>query len=237
MTLLPTKHASWDDAKTVPGKIMVMCSPDPHDAYGVLVPVKPPAVAKSRLSALGDDARAALVVAFAVDTVNAVLESPAVATVLVVTDDYRLAGALSDLGVTVIPDGAADLNGSLVQAAAELHRRRPDVKIAALCADLPALRPEQLALALAAAPPDVMSFVADTDGIGTTAVMAPTLELFRPLFGPESRQAHLDEGAVEIDLADIATLRRDVDTPADLVAARALGLGRRTSLVTTGLRL
>jgi 2-phospho-L-lactate guanylyltransferase len=217
---------------------MVMCSPDPHDAYGVLVPVKPPAVAKSRLSSLGDDARAALVVAFVVDTVNAALESPMVGTVLVVTDDYRLAGALSDLGVAVIPDGAAsDLNGSLVQGAAELHRRHPDLKIAALCGDLPALRPEHLARALAAARPDVMSFVADADGIGTTAVMAPTLELFRPLFGPESRQAHLDEGAVEIDLADIATLRRDVDTPADLVAARALGLGRRTSLVTTGLRL
>ena len=41
--------------------------------FAVLVPVKPPAFAKSRLADLGDAARIDLATAFAVDTVTAVL--------------------------------------------------------------------------------------------------------------------------------------------------------------------
>jgi len=205
--------------------------------HAVVVPVKPPALAKSRLAALGDPARTALVVAFAADTVTAALETPSVAGVLVVTDDHVLAAGLADLGAFVIPDAVSDdLNGSLMQAAFEAHRRWPDAGIAAVCADLPALRPDELDQALGAAPADRMSFVADTGGVGTTAVLSPSLELFAPRFGPESRKAHLEDGAYEIDLVDVPSLRRDVDTPDDLEAALHLGVGPRTSLVSTALR-
>ena len=64
-----------------------------------------------------------------------------------------------------------------------------------------------------------MAFVADADGIGTTAVVAPSLDLFRPAFGPASRQRHLDAGAHEVDGVDVPTLRRDVDDRDDLVEA------------------
>ena len=210
----------------------------PTDRFAVLVPVKPPAFAKSRLRDLGDDARRDLAAAFAVDTVTAAAACPLVDRVLVVTDDHELARGLADLGVDVIPDGTSDdLNGTLALAAAEMHRRRPDLRLVALCADLPALRPEDLAAALAAAPTDVMAFVADADGTGTTAVVAPSLELFRPAFGPASRQRHLDAGAHELDEVDVPTLRRDVDDRDDLVEALRLGVGRSTSLVTTVLGL
>ena len=210
----------------------------PTDRFAVLVPVKPPAFAKSRLRDLGDDARRDLAAAFAVDTVTAAAACPLVDRVLVVTDDHELARGLADLGVDVIPDGTSDdLNGTLALAAAEMHRRRPDLRLVALCADLPALRPEDLAAALAAAPTDVMAFVADADGIGTTAVVAPSLDLFRPAFGPASRQRHLDAGAHEVDGVDVPTLRRDVDDRDDLVEALRLGVGRSTSLVTTLLGL
>jgi 2-phospho-L-lactate/phosphoenolpyruvate guanylyltransferase len=206
--------------------------------YGVLVPVKPPAVAKSRLHTLGDEARIALVVAFAVDTIAAAMESPLVDQVLAVTDDHVLASGLTEIGARVIPDGTpGDLNGSLMLAAAELHRRDPGLRLAALCADLPALRSDELTRALSAAPSDRESFVADADGVGTTALLAPSLEEFRPMFGHGSRQAHLDAGAWEIDVVDVPTLRRDVDTREDLIAALALGVGSRTALVATGLRL
>jgi len=206
--------------------------------HAVVVPVKPPAVAKSRLGALGDEARMSLVVALAADTITAALEASAVAGVLVVTDDHVLAAGLADLGAFVIPDAFADdLNGSLVQAAVEAHRRWPDAGIAALCADLPALRPDQLDRALAAAAVDRMSFVADAAGAGTTAVFSPTLEVFVPQFGPESRKAHLEAGALEIDLVDVPTLRQDVDTPVDLSAALALGVGSRTAAAAAALRL
>jgi 2-phospho-L-lactate/phosphoenolpyruvate guanylyltransferase len=204
--------------------------------FGVVVPVKSPSVAKSRLGGLGDDVRRALAVAFAADTVAAALACARVAAVLVVTDDHVLARELADGGAEVIPDGAAgDLNASLVQAAAELVRRHPGLHLAALCADLPALRPADLARALDAAPPERMGFVADADGVGTTAVTSPDLETFRPCFGHGSRAEHLEVGAAEIDLAGLESLRRDVDTPADLAEVLRLGIGPRTSRVAAGL--
>lgn len=206
--------------------------------FAILLPVKPPAVAKSRLFGLGDQLRRELVVAFAADTATAALESSAVTTVLAITDDFAVAQELRNLGAHVIPDGTSnDLNGSLDQAAAEAERRWPELWIAALCADLPSLRSDELTRALAAAPVDVASFVADSDGVGTTMLVAPSREQFIPRFGSGSRMAHLESGAVEIELADTATVRHDVDTPDDLAAASRMGLGARTSLITSKLRL
>ena len=209
-----------------------MTSPDPRSArYAVLVPVKPPAVAKSRLGELGDEARRDLASAFAADTVAAVLACSMVSRALVVTDDHVLARALSDLGADVVPDATTDLNGTLVQAAAEMHRRDPGLRLAALCADLPGLRPDELSDALGASMHAGMSFVADQERVGTTAVFAPDLEAFRPAFGHGSRGQHLLAGAHEVDGVDIPGLRRDVDNPANLAEALRLGVGPRTSLV------
>jgi 2-phospho-L-lactate guanylyltransferase len=209
----------------------------PRASYGVLVPVKPPAIAKSRLRGLGDDARRDLATAFAADTVSAVLACERVERVLVVTDDHETARGLRELGADVVPDGTDDLNGSLVQAAAELHRRAPALRIAAVCADLPALRPAELAAALDAADRTGSWFVSDGEGTGTTAVIAPTLADFRPAFGPGSRRQHLDAGMHEVVDPGLPTLRRDVDDPDDLAEAIRLGVGPQTSLVTTLMRL
>jgi 2-phospho-L-lactate guanylyltransferase len=215
-----------------------MTPPDPAPVrYAVLVPVKPPAVAKSRLGDLGDDVRRDLAAAFAADTVDAALACDLVDRVLVVTDDHLLARGLSELGADVIPDGTSDLNGTLVQAASEMHRRHPTLGLVALCADLPALRPDELSRTLAAAAPDGMSFVADEERLGTTVVVASDLALFRPSFGHGSRRQHLDAGAREIEGVDVPSVRRDVDDRAGLRAALDLGVGPRTSLVATALRL
>ncbi len=206
------------------------------DRFAVLVPVKPPAFAKSRLRDLGDQARRDLATAFAVDTVSAAVACPVVDRVLVVTDDHELARGLADLGVEVLPDGTTDdLNGTLRLAAAEMARRRPDLHLVALCADLPALRPDELTLALAAAQGPGMAFVADADGVGTTAVVAADLDAFRPAFGPGSRQRHLDAGACEVEGVDVPSLRRDVDDRDSLAEAVRLGVGPRTSFVATRL--
>ncbi len=214
-----------------------MSTSESSPRYGVLVPVKPTAVAKSRLAPLGDPVRRELAAAFALDSVAAALDSSAVARVLAVTDDFRLAAALREAGADVVPDGVSDdLNGALVQAAAELVRRDPALRLAALCADVPALRIDELDRALCAAPDDVMAFVADAEGTGTTLVTAPDLASFDPHFGPGSADAHRSSGAREIDLVDVPSLRRDVDTPADLEAALELGVGPRTSWTSTALR-
>ncbi len=206
--------------------------------FGVVVPVKQAAVAKSRLMPLGDVARRELVGAFAVDTVLAALECPLVGRLLVVTDDVPLAFALRDLGVDSVPDGeSGSLNSSLRQGAAELVRRSPGLRPAALCADLPALRGAELAAALVASDLSAAAFVADAAGVGTTLYTAPELTSFEPQFGLRSRNAHLAAGAVEVQVSSIDSVRRDVDTPDDLRAAAALGLGGRTSWVTTSMRL
>jgi 2-phospho-L-lactate guanylyltransferase len=198
--------------------------------FGVVVPVKPPKIAKSRLGGLGEDVRQDLAAAFAADTVAAALAAPAVDLVLAVTDDHRLAAALRDLGADVMPDVAVDdLNASLVQAVAELVRRAPELRPAAICADLPALRPAELDRALTATLPHHLAFVADADGVGTTLLSAASRADFRPGFGPGSRVVHLDHGAVEVEVAGIDSVRRDVDTPRDLAAALRLGIGPRTS--------
>ena len=208
----------------------------PH--YGIVVPVKPRGLAKSRLLPLGDQGRRDLVVAFAADTVTAALGSPLVDVVLVVTDDFVLARGLATLGAETIPDATTDdLNISVQQAAAELGRRWPALRVAAMVADLPALRSEELTRVLVAANEHTRCIVADSDGTGTTVLLAATADDLLPRFGQGSRDAHLSEGAAELDLADVPTVRRDVDTPADLAAVLALGVGSRTSMVTTGLRL
>ncbi|MGI8901156.1 MAG: 2-phospho-L-lactate guanylyltransferase [Nocardioides sp.] len=208
-----------------------------HDiAFGVIVPVKPPAFAKSRLGGLGERVRRDLAAAFASDTVAAALRADRVALVLAVTDDHRLARDLVALGADVLPDGTADdLNQTLVLAASELTRRAPRLGLAALCADLPALRPEDLGAALTHAPADRMGFVADADRIGTTLLTSPTLDGFRPGFGKHSRSVHLARGAREIEAGDMPSLRRDVDTPSDLAAALRLGIGPLTSQVAADL--
>ena len=204
--------------------------------FGVVVPVKPPKIAKSRLGGLGEDVRQDLAAAFAADTVAAALAATSVDLVLAVTDDHLLAAELRDLGAEVMPDVAVDdLNGSLVQAVAELVRRARDLRPAAICADLPALRPAELDRALTATLRHDLAFVADADGLGTTLLSAATRADFRPGFGPGSRAVHLDQGAVEVTLDGIDSVRRDVDTPRDLAAALRLGIGPRTSYLTAEL--
>lgn len=201
-------------------------------AYGVVVPVKPLAVAKSRLASLGDAVRRDLMTAFVVDTVSAVLNCPEVARVLVVTDDQTLVRGLTDLGVAAIPDGdTSDLNASLVQGAAELERRESGVRPVALCGDLPALRSQELATVLSQSAAHAASFVTDAAGTGTTLYTAESLARFVPRFGAASRQAHLDSGAEELHTTGVTSVRQDVDTPTDLRAALALGVGARTAWV------
>jgi 2-phospho-L-lactate/phosphoenolpyruvate guanylyltransferase len=215
-----------------------MPTPAMPPRFGLLVPVKPASHAKSRLAPLGDEVRRQLVGAFAADTVTAALQSPAVGVVMVVTDDHEMARGLSDLGAHVLPDGTVDdLNESLTLAAAEVRRRWPDLALAALCADVPALRVDELTAALETALGHHAAFVPDAAEEGTTMVAAVSVDHFLPQFGHRSREAHLAAGSHEIREIHVPTLRRDVDTPADLLDALRLGVGSRTAAVAAGLRL
>ncbi|MFI2707609.1 2-phospho-L-lactate guanylyltransferase, partial [Nocardioides sp. CER28] len=130
----------------------------------VLLPVKPPARGKSRLSELTDPVRRRLAEAFALDTAQACLDATSVGAVLAVTDDAGFSADLTALGCVAIPDGVSDdLNGTLVQAAAEAARRWPDLVPVALTGDLPALRAADLDAALSAVPAGRPAYVSDAE--------------------------------------------------------------------------
>jgi 2-phospho-L-lactate/phosphoenolpyruvate guanylyltransferase len=210
--------------------------------WTVVLPVKVLADAKSRLAALAGSRRPSLALAFASDTVSAVLACPDVARVLVVTSDMVAARALSALGASVIPDSPdAGLNAALSLGAAAAARGWPGDGVAALTADLPALRPEELSRALRAAAGlaadggGLSSFVPDAAGVGTTMYAVAPRGEFTPKFEGASRRRHASSGAFELSLEGISGLRRDVDTPDDLRAAVALGTGFRTAALASDL--
>ena len=198
--------------------------------WSVIVPVKRPEVAKTRLADVAGPRRAALARAFAADTIAAAIDCPEVAEVIVVTDDMQAAREAADRGAVVVADAPeAGLNAALRHGAATAAQRRPGAPIAALSADLPALRANELATVLRAAAAYPVSFVGDVAGIGTTLYAATDATTFAPRFGGRSRAAHRATGAVEIDRADIGSVRRDVDTAIDLWDAVRLGVGTRTA--------
>jgi len=194
--------------------------------YVVLVPVKPPAVGKSRLAGLGDRERRDLAAAIALDTVEACRAASLVSEVLAITDDAGFSAELTAIGCATIPDGTSDdLNGTLRLGAAEARRRWPGLVPVALLGDLPALRPADLDAALGGLEPGEPAYVPDADGFGTTLYTA-AYDAFGPRFGGGSAAGH---AAVARRLEGAAPgLRRDVDDLADLRQAWALGVGPRT---------
>jgi 2-phospho-L-lactate guanylyltransferase len=199
--------------------------------WTLVLPVKGGPLAKSRLGA-----RPEVAAAFALDCVEAVLASDAVARVLVVTSDPTMRAAARTLGAHVVPE--ARPGAGLVPAIAA------GVRVAALAcagptavllADVPALLPADLDQALAAAGAQLfgeeaprMVVVPDAEGSGTVLLAGRTPAELDPAFGPDSLTEHVRRGAVRLDL-DLPRLRRDVDTPADLDQALALGVGPRTA--------
>jgi 2-phospho-L-lactate guanylyltransferase len=213
--------------------------PDPSaDAvsseWTVVLPLKGGANAKSRLGA-----PARLATAIALDCLDAVLACDPVGTVVVVTADSRLGELAGAGGALVRPESVpgAGLPAAIRDGLAGIHGR-----CAVLLGDLPALRPADLSTALRLAadrltgelPRPGMVFVPDAEGTGTVLLTALRPADLRPAFGPASAAAHQAAGALRLDV-DLARLRRDVDTPADLRVAVTLGVGPRTRDALAGL--
>ncbi|MFF5755135.1 2-phospho-L-lactate guanylyltransferase [Streptomyces longwoodensis] len=199
--------------------------------WTLVIPLKPLAQAKSRLADTASEGlRPGLALAFAQDTVGAALASPAVRDVVVVTDDALAGRELAALGARIVPDAPrAGLNAALAHAAGVARAVDPRCALAAVNADLPALRPHELARVLDAAAEFPRAFLADAAGIGTTVLTAVPGQELLPAFGVDSRARHRASGARELGLPGVVSVRQDVDTGEDLRAALALGVGPRTA--------
>jgi 2-phospho-L-lactate/phosphoenolpyruvate guanylyltransferase len=174
--------------------------------------------------------RPAYVLAMARDTVAAVLAADSIRACAVVSGDHDVRAAFAgQKAVWVLPDPGGGLNSAKASGISAARDADPLADIAVLPPDLPALVPDELdhALVLAARVP--ASFVVDAAGTGTSALFlqpgAPPL----CKFGPQSRIAHTALGLVDITDWRMGSLRRDVDTTADLQRAAELGLGPRTA--------
>lgn len=210
----------------------------------MVLPLKRLGAAKSRLE---HPDRAALALAMATDTAMAAAAAgpDLVAGVLLVTNEPAASAAIASGGL-VPPDGGSapvvavpdlpdrGLNPALRHGARVVARRWPEHGVAALSGDLAALRPGELRAALLAAPPTGRAVLADAAGTGTVLLCAAPGSPLLPYFGTDSHGRHVRSGAFDLTGplgAEVAGLRRDVDTVADLAAARLLGVGAATAAV------
>ncbi|MFC9662114.1 2-phospho-L-lactate guanylyltransferase [Nocardia sp. NPDC127606] len=202
-----------------------------HTVHAVMA-VKHIGRAKSRLAnVLSTEQRAQLVLAMFTDTAVAATSVPELLSLTVVTPDPLVAARARELGAHVIdepPAGADPLNTALAAGAADVRDRHGPTALLALQADLPALRPSELADVLAVAV-SARSVVIDHTGTGTAALLIrDTTAPLSPRFGADSARAHRDDGAVPL-LGHWPGLRCDVDTPEDLDLVRTLGVGEFTT--------
>lgn len=223
------------DLTSPAGGAGVRDEPPALTTWAAVIPVKRLTGAKSRLAERAGEHRERLALALATDTVTATLACPRVHTLIVVTDDPVAAPVLADVGARVIPDEPdSGLNPALRHGAATAATT-PGACIAALSADLPALRSHELARALDAAAGHTPAFVPDATGSGTTLYASGTGTTFAPEFGNRSRRRHAASGAKELTIDGIDSVRRDVDTAEDLQWALRLGVGPRTAEIVTAL--
>jgi 2-phospho-L-lactate guanylyltransferase len=172
----------------------------------------------------------ALVVAMLEDTLVAALAADAVRRVLVVTPDPLVALLATRCGAEVLrEEPAGGLNACLEHGEWILRQHDPGIVVGALQADLPALQSAHLSSAVSSAA-GRRAFCPDRHGWGTTLLLSGAGGHLQPRFGLGSARAHLETGALPL-AGPWSSLACDVDSSADLHAAREIGLGVHTAAV------
>ncbi|MFF2479179.1 2-phospho-L-lactate guanylyltransferase [Streptomyces sp. NPDC058066] len=193
--------------------------------WWIVIPMKDTRHAKSRLG--GDPVRRrALAVAMARDTLHAAAGAVCVDGVVLVCDQPDAIPDLMVPGVRVEVRPRLGLNGALSAGAAVVRAENARRHLAALPADLPYLRSDELTVALGWAARHPRAVVADREGVGTALLTSRAGTQLLPAFGPDSLSRHRASGAREVLVPARSGLRRDVDHQEDLMYGP--GLGPRT---------
>ena len=210
------------------------------DRIAALVPLRALEGAKARLGeALDAEERRALVERLLRRTVEAALATPGIPVVAVVSPDPDVLALADELGAHGVAQGGGGLNEGLAEGRAWAIAAGAGA-ILVVPADLPAVSAGELGrviraargmavaqatAALAGRP--LVTLVPDRGGSGTNILLVapPAAIPFR--FGEGSRAAHAGAaraaGAMYLELD--SPLALDLDTPDDLLAAQASGLG------------
>ena len=207
-----------------------MLAPGCADQVTAVVPVKSLMLAKTRL-ALPAAQREALARAFALDTIAALMGSPLVSGVLVVTSDPVVARSLRRHPVRLSPEEGVGL-GLAVRSGIRVARAwKPTDGVVVVPADLPCLRADDVTLVLEEARTTRGAFVPDQSQTGTTLLIHPQGRRGVAHYGPGSAARHRSVGLHPLDGAPVRA-RHDVDTVDDLRVAIVLGVGPETAAVT-----
>ena len=205
-----------------------------------IVPVRGLERAKTRLGeALDPEERRALVEGLLRRTIRSAITTPGIRAVAVVSPDPEALAVAGDTGAVTLPQGGGGLNEGLADGRT-WARELGATALLVIPADLPAIGPGELGLVLAAAgdklaairsadtpATSLVVLIPDRAGEGTNLLLLAPPGAIPFQFGPGSRAAHAGAaaraGATYLELE--GPLGLDLDTPDDLLAAEAVGLG------------
>ncbi|HXG65277.1 MAG TPA: 2-phospho-L-lactate guanylyltransferase [Blastocatellia bacterium] len=199
----------------------------------VLIPIKGPANAKTRLAGLlTAEERRRLAWAMFADVSRAIADTMKPDRVVIVTNYGPAAQHAHRLGWdTLLEESQTSESASVDRALRLLGERGFDV-VMRLPADVPLVRAADVDALLTvklAAPATLL--VPSRDGTGTNAIIRTPPALFPSRFGPNSLALHKEEAArvgVECVIAPNPRLALDIDEPADLECFLAQGDGTET---------
>ena len=198
-----------------------------------ILPVKRFANAKQRLDpALASGARRALAEAMFTDVLTALRRVPAIDEVIVVTADPGAQRIAEGYGARALDDPAESGQDQAVVRAAAAARELGATQVLSLPGDTPLIDPLELE-ALLGKPRTAERYVviiADRHRTGTNALLLSPPDVLAPRYGPDSfarHQALAQEAGIQTEIADVASLALDVDTPEDLAALQERFVAQR----------
>jgi 2-phospho-L-lactate guanylyltransferase len=209
-----------------------------------VVPAKRLSGALRRLApALPRPLRRELQVAMLEDVFSACAGAPGLAGLLVVTSDPEVAAQARRLaGAEVIADHdpPRGMNGAVARGLGWVEAASAGAALV-LTADLPLIRPDDVAAVLDAARPGPSAvLVPSHDGTGTNAMLLRPPRTLAPRLGPGSLARHLAQAArrgVAVERLERPRVALDIDTPRDLGALIADGEDCATTAACVRLRV
>jgi 2-phospho-L-lactate/phosphoenolpyruvate guanylyltransferase len=187
----------------------------------LLIPVKDPANAKTRLAELlSEDERTRLAWAMFEDVSRAIATARKPDRVVMVTSFARAIERAPELGWDVLIEESQISESASVDWASRVLSERGFDTVMRLPADLPLVRAEDIDELLSAPlhSPGAL-LVPSRAGTGTNAIIRTPPTLFPSRFGPNSFTLHKQEAArvgVECVIVNNARIALDIDEPADV---------------------
>jgi 2-phospho-L-lactate/phosphoenolpyruvate guanylyltransferase len=187
----------------------------------LLIPIKDPANAKTRLaSLLSADERRRLAWAMFEDVSRAAASATKADRVVIVTNYEKALDRARQLGWdALIEEAQASESASIDWASRALAERGFDA-VMRLPADLPLIQPEDIdeLLSIDLRAPAAL-LVPSREGTGTNAIIRTPPALFPSRFGPNSLALHEEEAArvgVECLIVQNSRIALDIDEPSDI---------------------